>query len=85
MSNNRDVTADAAIARGYLVHRADKIGPNGEICALCFDEPHPIDVRPGSRITWSLRDASTNCPACLAKIAALGGRDRPGEEKWLAS
>lgn len=84
-SNAVDSTAAAAIERGYLVHRADKVGPNGEASALCFDPPRPIDVRPGSKVTWSLRDATTNCPECLAKIAAMGGRDRPGEEKWLAS
>ena len=55
---------------GYVVHRADKVASNGAMSALCSDPPTPIDVRPGSRITWTIADAETNCPACLARIGA---------------
>ena len=65
-----DPIAAEARAMGYVVHRADKVASNGAMSALCSDPPTPIDVRPGSRITWTIADAETNCPACLARIGA---------------
>lgn len=54
-----DPIAAEARAMGYVVHRADKVASNGAMSALCSDPPTPIDVRPGSRITWTIADAET--------------------------
>ena len=62
---------------GRVVHRAKMIAPNGDVSALCFARPHPIDL---SQATWTNRDEAVTCPKCLAKIAVpdekpVGTRD----------
>lgn len=51
-------------------HRAHLIGPNGEVSALCFATPRPIDMRPSSKETWTTDDRAVTCPKCKAAIAA---------------
>jgi hypothetical protein len=44
-------------------HMANLFGPNGEVSALCFPRPRPIDLR---RATWTLRWEAVTCERCLA-------------------
>lgn len=53
--------------RPKLYHRAAKIDQRGNVSALCFASPRPIDL---ARATWTNRDEAVTCPKCRALIAA---------------
>lgn len=47
-------------------HRAALVDADGNVSALCFARPRPIDLR---RALWTTIDASVTCPKCLKLIA----------------
>jgi hypothetical protein len=47
--------------RPKVYHRAAKINANGDVSALCFKSPRPIDL---SRSMWTIRDEAVTCPRC---------------------
>jgi hypothetical protein len=49
------------------IHRGALITENGDVSALCFASPHPIDLK---RSTWTLRDSAVTCKRCLVVMAA---------------
>ncbi len=46
-------------------HMADKVGPNGEISALCFKRPRAINL---DVALWTLRPEAVTCETCLRLI-----------------
>lgn len=55
---------------GWTVHAAKLLNQvTCGISALCFEEPHDIDMQPGSGQTWTLDVAEVTCPDCLKLLA----------------
>lgn len=50
-----------------IYHRGDKVDPKGNVSALCFAAPRPIDLR---RALWTNRDEAVTCQKCRRLIAA---------------
>jgi hypothetical protein len=46
-------------------HRADKSDGRGNVSALCFKRPRPIDL---SRALWTTDDRAVTCKKCIALI-----------------
>lgn len=53
-----------------IYHRAHLIGENGEVSALCFSKPKPINL---AKALWTLRDKAVSCPRCKA-VMEKGGK-----------
>lgn len=45
-----------------IFHRADKCNDKGQVSALCFKIPHPINLKKAS---WTIRDEAVTCEKCL--------------------
>ncbi len=58
-------TFEGPAPKAKVYHRADKIAPNGDVSALCYQRPRPIDLRKAS---WTIRDEGVTCPKCLAEM-----------------
>ncbi len=43
------------------VHKAGKCDDRGNVSALCYLRPRPIDLR---YATWTLRDEAVTCEGC---------------------
>lgn len=48
-----------------VYHRAHLMDDNGNVSALCFAKPHPIDL---SKATWTNRDEAVTYKKCLTCI-----------------
>ena len=48
-------------------HKGDKVDAKGRVSALCFEKPHPINLK---RETWVMRNSAVDCPKCKALILA---------------
>lgn len=46
-----------------LYHRAHLVTEMGEVSALCFKWPKPIDL---TRARWTIRPEAVTCPRCRA-------------------
>lgn len=46
-------------------HRAAKSDGRGNVSALCFEQPRPIDL---SVALWTIRDDAVTCEKCLKLI-----------------
>lgn len=44
-----------------LYHRAKLVTEAGQVSALCFTTPRPIDL---TRARWTIRDEAVTCPRC---------------------
>jgi len=44
-------------------HMASLVGEDGQVSALCFKRPHPIDLK---KALWTIRKEAVTCKACLA-------------------
>lgn len=51
-------------------HWAAKINGNGDVSALCFAKPRPINLRVAS---WTNRADAVTCPKCQKMLAARAG------------
>jgi hypothetical protein len=47
--------------REPVYHYAAKISPNGDVSALCFTTPKPINLR---RASWTIRPNAVTCEKC---------------------
>lgn len=54
--------------REKIIHRADKIAQNGDVSALCFETPRPINLK---RATWTIVDDLVTCTNCRASMEPL--------------
>jgi len=45
-----------------IYHKAHMWGPNGQVSALCFPNPRPINL---NRASWTITDKTVTCPKCL--------------------
>lgn len=50
------------------VHRGKLVDEHGNVSALCYARPRPIDL---SKATWTNRDEAVTCRRCLALMEAL--------------
>lgn len=46
-------------------HMASKITEQGDVSALCFDQPRPIDL---TQACWTIRPEAVTCPGCQQKL-----------------
>lgn len=46
------------------VHHAKHVNQNGDVSALCFEKPRPIDL---SKATWTNRAEAVTCKKCMAR------------------
>lgn len=51
-----------------VYHRAKHIATDGSgnVSALCFKKPRPIDLK---KAMWTTRDDAVTCPACIKAIS----------------
>lgn len=47
--------------RKKLTHMAGAVREDGNVSALCFQRPRPIDL---TKATWTLREEAVTCPRC---------------------
>lgn len=47
-------------------HLAHLMTERGDVSALCFDRPRPIDL---TRASWTIRPEAVTCPKCRKKMA----------------
>lgn len=57
--------SNAKAPKPKIYHRAKKMNALGQVSALCFVRPRPIDLK---RASWTLRDEDTTCPKCRKLI-----------------
>jgi len=50
-----------------IVHLAGSVSPCGDVSAVCFKKPRPIDMK---RATWTTSTDLVTCKRCLAKLAS---------------
>jgi hypothetical protein len=50
-----------------LYHKASEVNGKGQVSALCYDTPCPINLK---RESWALVDKSVTCPDCLRLMRA---------------
>ena len=55
------------------VHMASKINANGDVSALCFYTPKPINL---AKATWTNREEAVTCKRCKEQV-----RIRQAQEK----
>jgi len=48
-----------------IIHRGDKCNDKGQVSALCFERPRPINL---SKSSWTNRDEAVTCAKCLRKL-----------------
>jgi len=48
-----------------IFHRADKCNDKGQVSALCFAHPRPINLK---KALWTLQDEAVTCAKCLKII-----------------
>lgn len=52
-------------------HMASKIGPNGEVSALCFKKPRAIS---GRGQTWTTTKSAVTCEKCISALESEEAR-----------
>ena len=52
-----------------VYHYANLISDDGQVSALCFARPRPIDLR---RASWTNRREAVTCPKCLRSLGLHG-------------
>lgn len=52
-----------------IVHLAGAVTPSGDVSAVCFKKPRPIDMK---QATWTTSTDLVTCERCLAKLASIG-------------
>ncbi len=57
------------------VHMASLLNPNGDVSALCFAKPRPINLRVA---TWTNRREAVTCAVCATRLARTS--ERPEEQ-----
>jgi hypothetical protein len=61
----RKIRKDDPYSDRKKYHMVDKVNPRGDISALCFRKPHPIDLKIA---LWTIRKEAVTCEACLQKL-----------------
>lgn len=49
-----------------IYHMAAMMTKNGDVSALCFKSPHPIDLK---KAMWTIRKEAVSCGRCRKALA----------------
>jgi hypothetical protein len=58
--------------RKKVVHRGALITERGDVSALCYARPHPINLK---MATWTIVPKAVTCPRCKAAMAKASAPD----------
>lgn len=57
----------SAMLRPKVYHRGSLVNDKGQVSALCFKAPRPINL---AVAMWTNNDAAVTCPKCLRLLKA---------------